>query len=115
MKGFCKKLTHLDLSGIKDLCPNDLLKILNELSLNKYCGNMIAIHLNDLEINFNINLKDEIHDLFNIKAKDNNAFTIKGGLFMAVKHYVSLIRGNKHQLKKANDMNYVNVIKKATN
>jgi len=60
-------------------------------------------------------LKDEIHDLFNIKVMDNNAFNIKGGLFMAVKHYVSLKRGKKHHLQKANDMNYVNVIKKATN
>ena len=115
LKSFCKKLSHLDLSGIKDLPPNDLLKLLNELSLNKLCGNLIAVHLSDLDINFNVNLKDEIHDLFNIKAKDNNCFTMKGGLFMAVKHYVSLTRGNKHQLNRANEIGYVDVIKKATN
>jgi len=95
-KGYCKKLTHLDLSGIKDMSPDEFLKVLNEISLNKMCGNLIAVHLSDMDINFNMNLKDEIHDLFNIKAKDNNALVVKEGLFMAVKQFIAIKRGNKH-------------------
>lgn len=51
--GYCKKITHLDLSGIRSLTDKELCKVLVELADPQFCPNLLAIHLNDLEANFN--------------------------------------------------------------
>lgn len=47
------RCTHLDLSGIKVLNTYNFLELMNELIDYQYCENMLAIHLNDLGLNFN--------------------------------------------------------------
>lgn len=60
------KLTHLDLSGISALNDVNIMDIIGDLFEYQYCENLLAIHLNDLGINFNENTKDEISDQFRI-------------------------------------------------
>ena len=50
-KGFFKKLTHIDLSGISAIQKDDAPKILDELADYKKCWNLISIHMSDLGIN----------------------------------------------------------------
>lgn len=63
-RGNCKKLTHLDLSGITCLSSDDLQSVLLDLSNVFYAPNILAIHLDDYGINEDEILKQDIMDLF---------------------------------------------------
>jgi len=61
--GHCKKLTHLDLSGIKALDSVNQLKVFNILP---NCDNLISVHLNHLGVNNDPVLVDQLTETFNI-------------------------------------------------
>ena len=63
------RCTHLDLSGIVDLRRASLNELMGELVDCKLCENLMSIHLNDLGLNFNLQLREDITDLFRIQSK----------------------------------------------
>jgi len=65
-KGFCKKLTHIDLSGIGAIDRDGVHAILSELSQYTQCCNLLSIHLNDLGFNNDPQLAEDILDYFQI-------------------------------------------------
>jgi len=114
-KGFCKKLTHLDLSGISAIQKDDVPKILDELADYRKCWNLISIHMSDLGINDDTLLYEEILDMFNIYTKEEQAKEHCGGLFLGLKMYLNKVRGVGYTRNKADDFNYTQVINEAIN
>lgn len=67
--GYFGKLTHLDISGISSLTREDIQRLLNDLGNHTTCGNLLAVHLNDLGINDDPVLYDELTDMFYINTQ----------------------------------------------
>ena len=107
------KLTHLDLSGIQALNDLNILNIIGDLFDFQFCENLLAIHLNDLGINFNEKTKEEIIDQFRIQTSEEKKLLGKGNLHIAFNVYFEKIRGGiKYKMEQANKIGYVDVLHK---
>lgn len=105
------KCTHMDLSGIHAINPKNLVEIVNELVEFDQCSNLLALHLNDLGLNFNQEIKDEVQDIFHITDEAQQNAPQKD-LHTAFRIFIDKVKGGMKQKKEHVDkLNYVNVIK----
>ena len=84
--------------------------MLSEISKTDKCGNLLAVHLNDLGINYDVLIADDIEMLFNIVNENVNE---KSDLFKAVIKYLKKVRGVNYIKNKADSFNYVQVVQEA--
>lgn len=75
--------------------------MLNELGNHTACGNLLAIHMNDLGINDDQSLHDEITDMFYINTNTDASTDHCGGLYLALMLYLNKVRGKDYEYKKA--------------
>lgn len=113
-QGHAKKMTHLDLSGIRAISADDLQLILRDLSNDLLAGNILSIHLNDFGINDDAILKQDIMDHFSIQPEFVNK-EHKQGFYEALMGALQKSRGPKYVQQKADHFDYVNVIRGAIN
>lgn len=77
------------------------------------CGNLLAIHLNDLEFNNCPEMKEEADDIFQIQTNHELKHAHQGGLPTAFKMFINKQRGAKYVLDKVEKINYKEVLRKA--
>lgn len=107
-------LTHLDLSGIGALGPDDSLELMNELFDYQHCENLLSVHLNDLGLNFNSRIKDDMMELFRIQTSKEQYITGNGNLYAAFSVFIEKVRGGmKYRRENAQNFGYLKVIKQA--
>lgn len=95
-KGFLRKATHLDFSGILGLSGDDVARLINELSNTSVCSNLLSVHLSDLGINDDRRLLDDVTDLFNISTSHDTSNDHHGGLYLALQMYLNKVRGKDY-------------------
>lgn len=95
--GFCKKITRLNLSGIASLVEKEIAKVLKELADPKFCPNLLAIHLNDLDVNYKEDLQDIVAENFHIKSTHELENDHRGGLYLGLTTYLAKVRGYQYR------------------
>ena len=92
-------------------------EVLNELSIYKYAGNLLSLHLSDLGLNFDKHASEDVQDMFQISngVQELGGFFKTGNLQTGFQIFIDKMRGPKYFKEKADEIGYVSVLKHALN